>query len=242
VSLRAIPPLIGLTADPGLVSASDLAHVASAMQTQVTHDFAPHWHVSATITAFPNIVPDGYWPIIVKESLGEPGALGYHADKHRQPIAYVEHTPDWPTTVSHELLEMLADPFGSRTVLTGDPRGSGPRAHVLIEVCDPCEAFTYDVLGVPVSDFVLPGYYGSKRLSGWADPGGSFLGKVHPLEVARGGYLSWRTATGEWWQRTFFGSNPADRSLGELAHFAEPGDSAREAVDRVMRTQLTARI
>ena len=59
----------------------------------------------------------------------------------------------------------------------------------LVEVCDPCEVFTFEVKGVTVSDFVTPEYYNEH-----AAPGTSldFLGRLSkPLEVPRGCYLSW---------------------------------------------------
>lgn len=240
MSTRAIPPLVALTAEPGLVDSHELAVVAAALQTQVTDAFAPIWHAPATVAAFPDAskIPPGYWPIIVKHDLGEPGALGYHVDPHRQPTSYVEHGDDWSVTASHELLEMLGDPWGNRLVACMDPRGPEyGHAHVLVEVCDPCEAFTYPVLGVKVSDFVEPGYYGSHRWSFGKLPANgqtaSFLGTVQPLQVASGGYLSWRASDGSWWQRTFFGSAPEDKALGRIEHDIESHGSIRAAIDEL---------
>ena len=49
----------------------------------------------------------------------QPGALGIHLDKHNQPFALVTASSDkdvWSLTASHELAEMIVDPFGDRLV------------------------------------------------------------------------------------------------------------------------------
>lgn len=213
MSTRAIPPLVALTSEVSNneISPSQLADVAAALQTQVVNHFAPIWHQSATVAAFPDskAIPRGYWPIVIKGQLDEPGALGYHTDIHRQPIAYVMYDRTWPCTCSHELLEMLGDPFGSRLVTCVDPRGrEHGKARVLVEVCDPPEAYTYPVNGIELSDFVEPSYYGSHHWGhGIKDTTvkASYLGTVQPLQLAKGGYLSYEGQDGRWYQSTWFG-------------------------------------
>ena len=53
--------------------ARDLTRVTAALQTQITGDLAPLWHVDATVSAFTSIedVPLGHWVIFLKESIGE---------------------------------------------------------------------------------------------------------------------------------------------------------------------------
>jgi hypothetical protein len=223
VSTHAIPPLVALTHDPDVrIEPAKLAAVGAALQKQVTRDFAPAWGQPATVAAFPDgQVPPGYWQIVVKKNLGD--ELGYHNREHHEPAAVVEHTRDWPVTASHELLEMLADPWGSRLIVADDPRGTNRRVRVLVEACDPCENFTYNVDGIALSDFVLPAYYGPHRwrYEGRA-PGGagaySFTGAVSaPLSLARGGYLSFVDSKGVWWQQRWFGSRRSVKRLGRMA-------------------------
>lgn len=246
MSTHAIPPLVALTAEPGLVSAHELAVVAAALQTQITNDVARVWHTPATVAAFPDPsrIPAGYWPIIVKADLNEPGAAGYHADRLGQPVSYVQAGDGWSVTASHELVEMLVDPWGRRLVTCPDPRGAElGHAHVLVEACDPCEALTYPVLGVNVSDFVLPSYYGSHRWSFGRTPtsgpiafGHSHLGHLTaPLTVNKGGYLSWLAADGHWWQMTWFaGATPKVVDINaELHALLATGLGLREAIDRL---------
>jgi hypothetical protein len=222
VSTHAIPPLVALTHDADVrIEPAQLAAVGAALQKQVTRDFAPAWGQPATIAAFPTgTVPPGYWEIVVKKNLD--GELGYHNREHHEPSAVVEHTRDWPVTASHELLEMLADPWGSRLIVADDPRGTNKRVRVLVEACDPCENFTYSVDGIALSDFVLPAYYGPHRwrYEGKA-PGGaraySFTGAVSaPLSLAKGGYLSFVDAKGVWWQQQWFGARRSVKRLGRM--------------------------
>jgi hypothetical protein len=222
VSTHAIPPLVALTHDPNVkIAPSELAAVGAALQKQVTRDFAPAWGQNATVAAFPpGPIPPGYWEIVVKKDLD--GELGYHNRAHHEPSAVVAHTRDWAMTASHELLEMLADPWGSRLIAADDPRGTNDRVRVLVEACDPCEEFHYNVDGIALSDFVLPAYYGPHR---WRHEGKnpvgasaySFTGAVtQPLSLAKGGYLSFVDAKGVWWQQRWFGSRRSVKKLGRM--------------------------
>lgn len=245
MSTRAIPPLVALTQDSPVLPMGVLSQIAAALQKQVTRDFAPLWHQSATVAAFPTLrdVPLGYWLIVIKHALGEPGALGYHTDAHGQPIAFVDGNQsraEIATTCSHELLEALADPWGSRLVVCTVPDVG--RVRVLVEVCDPPEAATYDVDGWPMSDFVEPAFFGPHRwgkgVQGHDDPrpGLSFVGTIKaPLTVAPGGYMSYVKPDGSWWQTTWFGgSKPVVKNIsGRLAELRGPAGSLRSAIDLV---------
>lgn len=228
MSTAAVPVHVALVDESKQIPVADLARASAALQTQVVRDFAPHWKVAATVAAFPGkaAVPHGYWPILIQADIGEPGAAGVHLDQHHQPYALVQYAADWALTVSHELLEMLADPWGNRLV-PGKPIIPGQKkASYLVEVCDPCEASTYTIDGFALSDFALPAYYGNDAHHGPS----CFHSALRPRTIAHGGYLSF-IADGEWWQRTWFsGARPTDRKLG-LAD----AKSLREAVDIAAR-------
>jgi hypothetical protein len=196
---------------------SDVSRVAAALQRQATRDFAPIWKVYATVDAFPRLedVPIGYWPMIVETDIDVPGAAGIHLDKDGQPFALITMSDSWSLTASHEMLEMLADPFGDRVIAGKSPKRNQGRVEFLVEVCDPSEAaeFGYTVNDILVSDFYSPHYFDPRRSPATRY---SFTDAVkRPREVLRGGYLSWHDPVSDhWWQQTFFGARRQFRDLG----------------------------
>jgi hypothetical protein len=178
----------------------DLLHVASALQTQVVRDLAPIWDVSAIVSPFLSLtdVPPGFGLIVlVPKSDTLPTTLGFHIALGGQPFALVEYGDDWSLLASHELMEMLCDPWGNRTApgasLLRDDKQAGDQGQVeyLVEVCDPCQHSTYEINGVLVSDFVTPGYYDPVRSR---SANYSFTGRVDgPRKLLDGGYITWRT-------------------------------------------------
>ena len=122
------------------ISQTTLSRVAGAMQKQVLRDFGPIWDVQASVDSYPTPRgrPARRWPDRDLEQIDD-GALGYHVDDHGQPYALVKHTSGWEQTVSHEVLEMLADPFGNRLVAAQSVKPGQGRVRYLVEVCDPSE-------------------------------------------------------------------------------------------------------
>jgi hypothetical protein len=210
-----------LTINLGLVSEieghdpSDVGRVAAALQRQVTRDFGPIWQVNATLDDFPRLedVPVGYWPMIVVPDVR--GAAGVHLDKDGQPFALIEMSDSWSLTASHEMLEMLADPFGNRLVPGRSVRRGQGRVEYLVEVCDPSQAaeFGYTVNDILVSDFYTPRFFDPVRSAATRY---SFTGAIdRPRQVLRGGYLSWHDPKGDhWWQQVWFGARKEYRDLG----------------------------
>lgn len=185
-----------------VISFKELKSVAKALQTQVDRDLGPIWGVAARITALAKggSIPKTSWPIkIVNKPVG---GLGIHLDKRGKPYAQVKDTPDWSTTASHELIEMLVDPLGHRFVNAKDiaSNTNGRRVNYLVEVGDPCEMYDHKIGGVVVSDFILPDYYDTSVRGSRVD----FLGKLAgPLDVPAGGYISWiDPIDGRWHQKT----------------------------------------
>ncbi len=221
---------VALVSESQAVSASLAASIAAAVQKQVTRDFAPLWQVDATLSYFASLddVPVGYWPIIIVDQLDDPNAGGFHTDKNGQPYALVLSQGQVSVDVSHECLEMLADPFGSRTMAGDSIKPGQGRVEFLVEVCDPCEgdAFTYMINGLPVSDFYTPHFFdpvaaGSVRYD--------FTGAIKkPLQVLKQGYISWLDPQSQhMWQALNFGAKMTFRDLGQ----APPNLTLREWVD-----------
>jgi hypothetical protein len=232
---------VALVSDTPAVSFSDVANVSAALQKQVTRDFGPIWNVNATVDGFQNLesVPVDYWPVIIKDDINQPGAAGYHTDKNGQPFSLVQADGTWALTASHECLEMLADPFGNRTIAGSAPQQASGKAKklarvlYLVEVCDPCEegSLGYKSNGVGVSDFITPHYY---------DPAVapsiqySFGGHIKaPHQVLDGGYVSFGDpVTNQWYQVVVQNGKASTRSLGVLN---TSGKSLRETIDHEVR-------
>ena len=200
------------------ISQSTLNRVAGAVQKQVLRDFGPIWGIEATVDSYPRLqdVPLGAWPIIILEDIGDQ-ALGFHVDRHGQPYALVKHAAGWPQTVSHEALEMLADPFGNRVVAAESIKPGQGRVRYLVEVCDPSEDATYGytVNGVLVSDFYTPHFFDPVKNPAVRY---SFTGAITaPRTVLRGGYLSWLDPVSQhMWQQVWFGARKQFRDLGPV--------------------------
>ena len=233
---------VALVSESPSVSFADLTQVAAALQKQVSRDFGPIWQVNATVDAFDRLesVPIDYWPVILMDDIQEPGAAGYHTDDQGQPFALVQVDDSWPLTVSHEGLEMLADPFGNRTIAGAPPPGSPApvsslkRVNYLVEVCDPCEAaqFGYTVNGILLSDFITHHYYDPKKKS---SSDYSFEGNIQaPHQVLEGGYVSFgNPVDNHWYQIIVVNGVEQLRDLGVIS--ASSGKSLREIVDHKVR-------
>ena len=129
---------VAIVSEESRITAAELTTVAGALSKQVSRDFGPLWEVNADVAAYQRLedVPLDYWPIIVKDDIGDPSAAGYHEDQHGQPLALVQYDASWSLTASHECLEMLADPFGRRVIAGESPVQGQGRVNFLVEVCD----------------------------------------------------------------------------------------------------------
>lgn len=231
---------IALVSETQSVTASALTVASAALQKQVMRDFAPVWNEQATVDAFAALedVPLGYWPVIVRDDIGFPGAAGIHLDDEGQPFGLVQFSTTWQLTASHEVLEMLADPFGNRVVAGDSIKPGQGRVEYLVEVCDPSEAFQfgYNVNGIRVSDFYTPRYFDPVKTPGTRY---SFTGAIkNPRVVLKDGYLSWfEPVSGHWWQQVFFGATKSFRDLGVITGAQE---NIRAEIDR--RTEVPEKI
>ncbi len=239
--MSTLPHHVALVSDTSTVSFADISTVAAALQKQAARDFSPLWQVNATVSAFDALesVPVDYWPVIVRDDIDQPGAAGYHTDENGQPFALVQADDQWQLTVSHETLEMLADPFGNRTIAGAPPPQAPPplsglkRVLYLVEVCDPCEDahFAYSVNGQQLSDFLTPHYYDPKGATGTLY---SFRGNIKgPHTVLDNGYVSFgNPMTNEWYQIVVANGQTQVQDLGKLNR---NGRSLRETVDDLVR-------
>ena len=216
---------VAVVSETKRISFAELSRVSAALQKQAIRDLAPVWNIHSTVDAFAKLedVPVGAWPIIIEENIDTPGAAGVHEDKDGQPFALVTAEQGWSLTASHELVEMLVDPFGRRLTDGQSPKPGQGRVQFLVEPCDPSEAveFAYVIDGVTISDFYTPKYFSTNFNP--ADRYSHTGAITRPRQVLRGGYLSWHDpVTDHWFQETFFeGKKPKFRDLGKLTAAAK---------------------
>jgi len=193
----------------GALDDEDLQQAIRAVNRQISEDFEPYWSMGATLRleghkgGGPQSVSDmrGDAILYVSGKADVADALGYHErNNHGIPYGFVfldvakEVEEDWRVTLSHEALEMIADP--EVNLLVQGPHPEEPERQVFhwYEVCDAVQAESYLVDGVPVSNFVLPLYFTSE-----AEPGGrnDFLGRryknrsLQSFGVNPGGYIGY---------------------------------------------------
>jgi hypothetical protein len=203
--------IVSLTSD---VSMRSLLQVTAAIQKQVTRDLMPIWGYPGNVDAFADLrdVPSDYHPVVlfrdaeelasqIVSAIGdEPAARvidaferdslsGIHLNSFtRQPFALVAAEDAWTVVLSHEILEMLVDPWGNQMIAARHPTNPNRRVKYLVEVCDPCQGIWYAVNGVPLADFYTPRYFDPVNLDGVRY---SFTGAVTaPREVLAGGYVT----------------------------------------------------
>jgi hypothetical protein len=171
-----------------------VAAIAAALQVQLARDFAPIWGIEP-----PAVTVEGRGePIYVFDSdaSGDYGVTT--AGRGGRPYAHVyakpsfDHGCGWLTgtdsiasSISHEALEMLADPS------VNTYHFNGARLMWGHDVCDPVQEITYGIRArgriVPVSDFVRPAYFNPYGAAGPYD----FRRALRaPFTIARGGYAT----------------------------------------------------
>lgn len=210
------------------VVSDELVRAATAaLQKQVLRDFAAAGWPMAEVAFHSGrdmiglrIPPDNY-QLIILDDTDQAGALGYHdlpQTPDGQPIGYVFAKTDlqyglsWSVTASHELLELLADPWICNVAM----KQSGVNATLFAwEVCDACEddSLGYDIDGVRVSDFVFPAWF-----EDWRAPRSTRFDQREairaPLTLAPGGYIS-TFQPGQGWQQV--NARSAERMAARIA-------------------------
>lgn len=218
-----------------------------AINRQISEDFEPYWSLGARLRlegksqAKPskqNLMDMRGDAIIYLWSDSDvEGALGYHARNNQGvPFGFVfteiskRLGESWTTTLSHEALELIADP--EVNLLVAGPHPANPKAAVFhwYEMCDAVQSERYKIEGVEVSNFVLPLYFTSGDEAGGRN---DFLnrpdagGPLKSFGVKRGGYVGFfNPQTGQHETYALRGDEEARRRL-EIKGL---GQAARRAV------------
>jgi hypothetical protein len=180
---------------------SEVESVAVALQRQVHEHLAPAWGVDADVVlrTADALRPDD-WALVltpgppVDATDAERDAPAWHAiiKKGNLPAAFVnvahKEANPWTVLASHELLEMLVNPWDDRAAASFDDDTRKIKAFVALEVADPVENEQYAIGGYQVCDFVYPHWFDS----GVPVTAGTYLDHcntvTHPFEVGKGSY------------------------------------------------------
>jgi hypothetical protein len=169
-----------------------------AFQTQVSRDFAPVWGINADLAFFPRdtdpaALPQGSWWVVLLDNTDQAGLLGYHdLTTTGLPLGKVFARTDqmyhhhWTVTASHELLEMLVDPWINLTMFWQPDANSG--VLYAYEVCDAVESdrYGYRIGRTLVTDFVYPA---------WFEPNGPQGGQMGHLSLVNNPSMCYPVAT-----------------------------------------------
>jgi hypothetical protein len=205
----------------GAIGDLRLQTVIRAINVQIERDFEPYWGFGATLRLEGHTVRSGakrqhYEPldmrgdgILYVVDRFDPDLAGEHDRDFRGVpggVVYLDMShglgEDWSTTLSHEALEMIADPQINLVVQGPDPKDRRRQVFHWYEMCDAVQAQTYEIDGVAVSDFVLPLYFtpdpepgGRNNFMGGDFAGGRLNGQtplpLHSFGVAEGGYIGY---------------------------------------------------
>ena len=184
-------PTIAVTNASTCLSDLQVEAVLPALQKQVSTDFKSYWNLECTLefVSPSQALIQGWWQIVVVDNPDQAGALGYHElTSQGTPLGKIfakldlDSGASWTATLSHELLEMLADPWINWCAV-----GSDNKIYAL-EVCDAVEAdqLGYMIGGVLVSDFVTPAWFEPTC----ADRRDFKQHLSKELELGSGGYIS----------------------------------------------------
>ena len=177
-----------------VVKDADVQAAVNALQVQVNRDFLPAWDRAAQLNFHPSKVPPSdVWQLVVLDDSDQADALGYHEmTASGLPLGKVFAASDiqagtsWSVTLSHELLEMIVDPFCNEVAEADNSDGSiSFYAHEVGDAVE-ADALGYTIDGVLLSDFVLPSWFVP------GEPGAvDFMRRIsNPFQIAPGGYIS----------------------------------------------------
>jgi len=221
-----------------------------AINKQVIYDFQPEWNISATIFGTSTDIGakapiDGNHDAIIylgdlsqDPNTGVEIVLGYHFTNHSKvPYGFVYldvcsmYNEEWSCTLSHEVLELLADPTAVLTV-SGQAPGRVDTVFYDLEVCDPTQGDGYQIDGVTVCNFVGKSYFGLIGGSGKTN----FLNlRLSRFGVRPHGYLQYEDTSGS---HKIYGENVTDERKSAQILLGTARRNARRS-ERCSKTQTT---
>jgi hypothetical protein len=240
------------------ISESDFKTAVHAVERQVKEDFASLWGMDASIRMVdvdrgtkPNpelLLSDAilYVGETNDDSQAVDDAVGYHASNMKGiPYGFVfadvakQIGESWSTTLSHEVLELIADPEVNLLVLAPHPKLAKQVVLRPYEVCDPVQGDMYIIDGVKVSNFVTPLYFADLP-----HPTNTQTNHMKlPLQrfgVRPNGYYSYLDiSTGQY--QNVFGERVDDQRLDELKELLGSARRQRRRMNTIANDRLGLR-
>jgi len=166
----------------------DLNKLIAAMQIYIDKFIVPVWATPAKLVKSTGFIK-GAWAMVFLDDADTEGALAYHdLTPDGLPISKVfvrttlKNGDLVSVSASHELVEMLVDP-----AINLMSTGPDEKAVYAYESADPVEDLTFNVNGIPMSDFVYPAYFETFHKPGSVQF--DQLNKVKkPFQILKGGY------------------------------------------------------
>lgn len=177
----------------GKVTDAQMLPVIRAVNRQIKNDFEPYWSLGATLRLEGHSNNDfridnpadmrGDAVLYILDKITAAADGEHDMNLHGIPygVVYLELSKqldeDWSVTLSHEALELIADPEVNLLVSGPHPDPKLTReVFFWYEMCDAVQDESYLLDGIKVSNFVLPLYYtGSDEYDGRND----FLGTIN---------------------------------------------------------------
>lgn len=193
------------------ISDQDLAEAVSAIDYQVQNHFSKEWGINAEIDYFGSqnlsilktISQNTESIIYIGDSYDDPTVgvgevLGYHTtnlNKISFGFVYLDicklYGEAWTVVLSHEVLELLADPTAVLLVTGPDPKDSAKSVNYRLEVCDPTQNDNYVIQGIKVCNFVTHKYFGMQG-GGYEETNYKKL-PLAPFHVMPKGYIEYES-------------------------------------------------
>ena len=202
-------PTIAIQNRCTVLTDAQITPVVAALQIQLDRDWQAAWGTTATLVFVSSnqSIPAGAWPIYILDRSDAPGSLGYH-DETTSGVPYgrifakddITYGYNWTVTLSHELLEMMLDPYVNLTVFNQNSNTTG--LLYAYEACDAVEAdnLGYQINGISVSDFVWPAWFDNTITNTAGHRYDQMNHLTAPFQLYSGGYIGvFQVTNGSGW-------------------------------------------
>jgi hypothetical protein len=114
-----LTPQVAIVNESTVLDDAAVSNALIAFQNAVHYHFRPYWNETCNLQFYKDVVPPPYaWVMAILDDSDQAGALGYHDETSEGlPLAKVfaktdkDYGYNWTVTLTHELFEMLADPY-----------------------------------------------------------------------------------------------------------------------------------